>query len=67
MGALGAGAPVKIVVSRACSYITCSVFTPTLIALSCSARTDVLSCSAGTDVAEVDRSFLMPTNFFSSR
>ena len=37
-GALGASAPVKIVVS-----------TPTLIALSCSARTDVLSCSVGTD------------------
>ena len=56
-GALGAGAPVKIVVSRACPYSMCSFITPTSIALSCSSRTDVLSCSAGTDGAEMDRFF----------
>ena len=46
-GALGAGAPMKIVVSRACPHTTCSFFTRALITLSCSARTNVLSCSAG--------------------
>jgi len=45
----------------------CSFFIPTSIALSCSARTDVLNCSAGTDGAETDRFFLLPTNFFSLR
>jgi len=70
-GAPGAGAPIKIIVS---SIYTCSFFTPTPIALSCSARTDVLkcsagtdglNCSAGTDGTETDRFFLLPTKFFS--
>jgi len=38
-GALAAGTPMIIVVSRACPYTACTFFTPTLIALSCSART----------------------------
>ena len=59
-GALAAGTPMIIAVSRACPYTACTFFTPTLIALSCSARTDVLSCSAG---AETDRFFPMPTKF----
>ena len=42
-GTLGAGIPMRIVISRVCPYTTCSFFTPTSIALSCSARTDVLS------------------------
>jgi len=33
------------------------IFTQTSIALSCSARTDVLNCSAGTDGTETDRFF----------
>ena len=36
LGALGAGAPVKIVVSRAYPYTMCSFFTPTSSVLSCS-------------------------------
>jgi len=42
-------------------------FAPNSIALSCSARTDVLNCSVGTDGAETDKFFLLPTNFFSLR
>ena len=57
-GALGASAPVNIVVSSACPYTTCSFFTPTSIALSCSAGTDVLSCSVGTDAQRRINSFL---------
>ena len=60
--ALGAGTSMKIcgVMSLAgCALIphvvSCSFVTPTSIALSSSARTDVLSCSAGTDGAETDR------------
>ena len=40
------------IVSRACPNIPRSVFHTNLIALSCSARTDVLSCSQGTDGAD---------------
>jgi len=62
MGALGTGAPVKIIVSSI--YVPC--VTPTSIALSCSARTD------GT---ETDRFFFFFANkllqfvvvFFDSR
>jgi len=61
-GAPLAGAPVKNVVNRTCPYKPCSFFTPTSIALSCSARTDELSCSTGTDGAETDSFFCQQTS-----
>ena len=44
------------------SFTTCSFITPTSIALSCSARTEVLSCSAGTDGKETDIFFCQQTS-----
>ena len=50
--------------SRVYPCATCTLFIPTSIALSCSARTDVLSCSVGTDGAErqVARFFCQQTS-----
>jgi len=58
-GALGMPAPIKIIVSSIYQHSFCI---PTSIALSCSARTDVLNCSAGTDGTEMDRFFCQQTS-----